>query len=108
MSEKDMTREEVYDAKIWPLMGKIIRICKRRGIPFVAGFELDPLHGVESNPRMVCVTAVGGVFVCENRAMRMAAEILEGEVRAQPTAPSMVLKTIRSDGSVASVEVIAP
>lgn len=36
-----MTKEEVYDAQISPLMKEVIRICKEADIPLVADFQLD-------------------------------------------------------------------
>ncbi|RPJ12112.1 MAG: hypothetical protein EHM36_00115 [Deltaproteobacteria bacterium] len=36
-----MSKEEVYDAEIFPLMGKIIEICKRAKIPVLANFKLE-------------------------------------------------------------------
>lgn len=36
-----MTREEIYDAEISPLMKQIIAVCKEHDIPLVADFQLD-------------------------------------------------------------------
>lgn len=37
--------EPVYDSEIAPLMSKIIEICKRDNIPFVASFYLNSQDG---------------------------------------------------------------
>lgn len=36
-----MTREEVYDSQIFPLMKQILEICQKNDIPFIADFALD-------------------------------------------------------------------
>lgn len=36
-----MTREEIYDAQIAPLMGEILRICKEHKLPMLADFDLS-------------------------------------------------------------------
>jgi len=36
-----MTKEEIYDTQISPLMKEVIRICKEADIPLVADFQLD-------------------------------------------------------------------
>ena len=50
----DQTKEQVYDAKIFPLMAQIIEICKRAKIPMVANFQLS-LPGEED---LRCTTAL--------------------------------------------------
>ncbi len=51
-----MTREEIYDDKIFPLMKQIIDVCKEHDIPLVASFQLndDRLEG----DMFACTTAV--------------------------------------------------
>ena len=34
-------REEKYDELIYPLMGKIVEICKKHDIPMIASFQLN-------------------------------------------------------------------
>lgn len=36
-----MTKEEVYDAEIFPLMKQVIEICKREKIAVLANFQLS-------------------------------------------------------------------
>lgn len=36
-----MTKEEVYDAEVYPLMDKIVAICKEHKIAMPADFALD-------------------------------------------------------------------
>lgn len=40
-----MTKEEVYDESISPLMKQILAVCKEHGIAMVCDFELDDLGG---------------------------------------------------------------
>jgi len=47
-----LTREEVYDAKVAPLMGKVIALCKEHDIPLFADFYLD------MDAEMRCTTVV--------------------------------------------------
>ena len=35
-----MTKEEIYDDQINPLMARIINVCKEHNIPFIASFQL--------------------------------------------------------------------
>ena len=41
MGDLSMTKEEVYDREIAPLMSQIIGVCKREKISLVADFGLD-------------------------------------------------------------------
>lgn len=52
-----MTKEEAYDDEIYPLMDKIIEICKRERIAFLADFELDYLEDDPDN-KLLCTTAL--------------------------------------------------
>lgn len=36
-----LTKEEAYDAKIFPLMAQIVDLCHEHKIPMVASFTLD-------------------------------------------------------------------
>lgn len=49
-----MTKEEAYDNEIYPLMAKIIEICKREKIAVVANFQLS-LPGEED---LRCTTSI--------------------------------------------------
>ncbi len=35
------TKEEIYDEEIFPLMGKILEICKENKISMVSSYQLD-------------------------------------------------------------------
>jgi hypothetical protein len=50
-----VTKEEVYDAEIAPLMSRIIAVCVRHRIAMLADFALgdDPPHG-----ELKCTTAL--------------------------------------------------
>jgi hypothetical protein len=47
-----MTKEEIYDQQIAPLMARIIKICKRHKIAHVGSFSLDLEEG------LCCTTAL--------------------------------------------------
>lgn len=52
-----MTKEDVYDSEISPLMARIIAICKEHDIPMVADFQLDDDRGAE-DAGFHCTTAI--------------------------------------------------
>lgn len=37
-----MTKEEIYDEQIAPLLMSAFEICKANGMPFIAGVEIEP------------------------------------------------------------------
>lgn len=49
-----MTREEIYDAQIAPLMGQILEICKTNKIPMLADFDLAS----EEDDGLKCTSAL--------------------------------------------------
>lgn len=51
-----MTREQMYDDKISPLMAQIIAICKEAQIPMLAEFALDWSEDEQSH--LKCTTAL--------------------------------------------------
>lgn len=52
-----MSKEEIYDAEINPLMGQIIAICKRAGIACFCTFDISPEVEPEDGPLM-CTTCL--------------------------------------------------
>lgn len=48
-------REQIYDARINPLMAQIIRICEENQIPFVASFQLS--SNEEEDGALLCTSA---------------------------------------------------
>ena len=50
------TPEEVYDEEIAPLMTKIIEICRTKGIPMFADFQLTSEDA--DNSAMFCTTGL--------------------------------------------------
>ncbi len=42
-----MTREEIYDNEISPLVAQIITICKKHDIPVICDFQLDDDRSAE-------------------------------------------------------------
>ena len=68
-----MTREEVYDQQINPLMSQIIEICKQNRIPIAATFEL--VEGGDADP-MFCTTLAP--FDSRNNIFREFTRWVEG------------------------------
>jgi len=55
-----MTKEQIYDTDIYPLMGKILGICQEHKIAMVASFALEPSdteHEDGTGP-MMCTSAI--------------------------------------------------
>ncbi len=52
-----MTKEQIYDDQISPLMTQIIAICKKNNIAYVSSFALD---GSEDDPdnQLLCTTVL--------------------------------------------------
>lgn len=53
-----MTREEIYDKQIFPLMAKIIKICKKNKIPTLASFYLSEVDKMEDEDDLYCTTSL--------------------------------------------------
>ena len=51
-------KEKIYDDKISPLMGEIIKICKKEGINFVSSFYLAA--ETEEVDKLYCTTYIDG------------------------------------------------
>lgn len=46
--DPDRDNEPVYDTELRPLMDEVIRLCRARGIPFLAVFQLSTNRFYES------------------------------------------------------------
>jgi hypothetical protein len=54
-----VTKEQVYDAEISPLMAQIIDICKREKIAMLASFDLGQgPESEEDGDHLMCTTAI--------------------------------------------------
>lgn len=83
-----MTKEDVYDERIAPLMSQIISVCKEHKIAMLATFSLDVSEGLQ------CTTALLTDDFEPTREMVEAGEII------YPPVPSpMMLKVSKGDGS---------
>ena len=51
---KRVTKEDIYDAKIFPLMSQIIDICKQHKIAMIADFAVPN----KSDPKLKCTTCL--------------------------------------------------
>lgn len=49
-----MTKEQVYDEEINPLMAKILEICKREKIAMIASFQIPN----DEDPKLMCTSAL--------------------------------------------------
>lgn len=68
------TREEVYDAEIFPLMGKVLELCQEHKIPMIASFVLEP-----GRPGLACTSVLTDDSWIETPQLKRAAnEILRG------------------------------
>jgi hypothetical protein len=91
-----MTKEEVYDAQINPLMAQIIAICKEHKIPVLASFTLDLDEGLQ------CTTSLLEDDWEPADEMLQAARVLVGHSRRSP-----LMLTVRDgDGKIKSMEAI--
>ena len=52
--DEGMSKEEVYDSKIAPLMNEIIQICKYNGIGAFATFAIPS----DDDPSLACTTSI--------------------------------------------------
>ena len=60
------TKEQIYDAKINPLMGKIIEICKEHKISMFATFDIPG----EEDAGMTCTTCTADESGCPSVRIR--------------------------------------
>ncbi len=49
-----MNKEQIYDEKIHPLMGKIIEICKEHKIAMISSFSIPN----DEDPNLLCTSAL--------------------------------------------------
>ena len=57
MADESYDLEAVYDAEIFPLMAKIIDICKQHKMPMIASFAYA--HDAENDDTANCTTRLG-------------------------------------------------
>ncbi|MGU2439533.1 hypothetical protein ACTXHA_03945 [Burkholderia cenocepacia] len=87
-----ITKEQVYDEQISPLMGQILAICKAHKIAMLASFSIP----TDEDPELACTSAlVGGEFEAPETyrsALRQIRPDLVG-------LPFMMIRTDHEDGS---------
>ncbi len=83
-----MTKEEIYDEQINPLMSQIIAICKEHKIAIVCSFSLD------HEERLTCTTALLDDEFDPPESMLRCLSIL----KPQP-APTLMMTVTKADGS---------
>ena len=77
-----MTREQIYDSQINPLMAEILRICQENKIPMLADFDLSS----ESNEGLKCTSQLLNPEWRPGSEMLAAAHLL----KPYPKEPLMV------------------
>ena len=79
-----MTKEDIYDEQISPLMVQIISICKEHDIPLVADFQIDNDRStVDPNDTFHCTTLLVPKDASpKTHELKRAASPQQGEVLA--------------------------
>ena len=72
-----MTKEQIYDKEIYPLMDQIIAICKKHKIAMLADFHIPN----ELDPELKCTSMLNGGEYTERDEIKRALLIL----RPRPT-----------------------
>jgi hypothetical protein len=89
-----MTKEQVYDDEISPLMAQIIDICKRHKIAMLADFCLDAKEGLK------CTTSLLDDEYEHTPEMKEALRY----VRPRASVPVMTIKTYDENGDVIRID----
>lgn len=90
-----MTKEEIYDEKISPLMTQIIAICKEHKIANVCSFSLDLEEG------LVCTTAMTEADFEPPDKYKECVKLLYDQ-----GPPPMMVTTRDADGKITKMEAI--
>ena len=93
-----MTKEEIYDEHINPLMAKVIAICKEHKIAHVSSFSLDYDEG------LACTTCLIGEESEPPESFEECVRILYG----QRNGPPLNLTVRDGDGNVTEMTTIIP
>ena len=94
-----MTKEEIYDSQINPLMAQIIAICHKHKIAMLASFSIP----TPDDARLACTTALlSKDFEPPHQFLEAAASI------RNPSAPPMHITVRDRDGEVVRMESIVP
>lgn len=72
-----MSKTQIYDKKISPLMKDIVEICRRNDIEMVAIFGV----ATPTEPDLVCSSAVHSVHGARNRVIGSFIRIVQGSIR---------------------------
>lgn len=87
-----MSKEEIYDEQISPLMVEIIRVCKDNEISMLCTFALP----IEDDPGLACTSFVPG-----DKKIEAACDVV---YRNAPNIPPLDIVTRDSEGNIKSVE----
>lgn len=85
-----MNKEQVYDEQVFPLMARIIDVCKEHGIAMIASFDIP----TEDHPGLRCTSLLPDESGKNPDAHKQAYRILRPEAR-----PVFHLRTTHEDGS---------
>lgn len=100
MESKAFDLEKVYDEQIYPLMDKVIAICKEHKIPFVAAFQYAS-DGEDDHA--FCTSAV------LHKERPIAPELEEAYAAVAPRKTRALNITTRDkDGNIVKMETILP
>lgn len=89
-----MTKEEIYDEQINPLMAKIIDICKDHKIALVASFDIGGnQYEEETGERLLCSTVLTTDEYEPANALRDAVKCIYHQYVAVPTFFAMTVSS---------------
>jgi len=87
-----MSKEQIYDSEINPLMSKVIEICKANKIAMMATFDVPSDEDVD----LACTTALPDETGNWPDRIR---ECVNAARAGRTSAPPLMITTKRSDGS---------
>lgn len=83
-----MSKEEIYDAEIAPLMTKIIKVCQVHGLAMVASYDISN----EADPTFRCTS-----YLPDGEGKQIFAEAVR--VLKPKSPPTIMLTVEHADGS---------
>lgn len=93
-----MTKEQVYDEQIFPLMAQILEICEARKIAMVASFAIPN----DEDPDLCCSSALTTAEYEPPEYLKAAVRVISGSARGA----GVMLRTEHADGSQTLTEVL--
>lgn len=79
-ADQEMSKEQVYDEMIAPLMDQILRVCKGHKIAMIASFAIP----TEADPGLHCTSALLGSDHQPSPQQLRAYDAIFGKVRLAP------------------------